>query len=366
MRRSAEHVGLSPQPLSEWMEETMNVASKGIDLGSLVAIDDRLDRIVNIDVGGRGVEHLYSAARDVQGSALAGSAAQYLAEIDDGSTIVITTGSVSRAWISPEIAENDGPAGVAVVARALAMSKRITVVLLAEATLIPQFSGVLMAAGLTILPLDLARKANQEGTLLAVAVRPFTTEDATAGPEAAKVLDELKPELLMSIERVGRNSDGRYLSMRGVDYGQGRARIDHVFDLAQERGIPTVSVGDGGNEIGMGNVAEAVRTKIRFGDVAADGGAGIGAVTTVDSLVTAACSNWGAYAVVAALAARLDDGRLIHTTSLEKRLLERGSQMGLINSPVGLIEDRVDDIDVATHLAVVELLSAVVARHLSH
>jgi hypothetical protein len=330
----------------------------------LAAIDDRLDRIINIDIGGRGVEHLFAFERERQGESLTGRAAQLLSELPEESVFFLTTGSVSRAWISPEIGENDGPAGAAVLVRALAMSKRATGIILAEATLIPKISSILIAAGVTVLPFEQALSANRGGTLLAATVLPFTTSDTTARKDATALLNEYEPSLLISIERTGRNADGIYCSMRGVDYGFGRARIDHVFDIAGERGIVTVAIGDGGNEIGMGNVTRAVEEHIPFGDRAAKGGAGIGAVTTVDALVTAACSNWGGYAVVAALAARLGDPRILHTASLERSLLARGVQIGLINAVIGIVDARVDNIAPSTHEAIVELLSAVVSSHL--
>jgi len=90
--------------------------------GVLAAIDERLDKLVSMDIGGRGVEHLYKAARARQGATLVGAAADALLSVPDGATIFVTTGSVSRAWISTEIGENDGPAGAAAVIRALAIS----------------------------------------------------------------------------------------------------------------------------------------------------------------------------------------------------------------------------------------------------
>jgi hypothetical protein len=86
--------------------------------------DDRLDRLVNIDIGGRGAEKLYDATRAKLGVPLARAAAEKLAAVPESSLVLMTTGSVSRAWISAEICENDGPAGVAVVARALALGRR--------------------------------------------------------------------------------------------------------------------------------------------------------------------------------------------------------------------------------------------------
>lgn len=329
--------------------------------------DNRLDRIVNIDFGGRGVEHLYEAALERQeGWSLVGRAAELLAAVPDKSTVLMTTGSVSRAWISPTIGENDGPAGAAVIARALALGKRVTPIVLAEKTLIPALGPIFETAGLTVLPPDKAREANTGGTLLAVALVPFTTSDEEAPAAARQILDDYSPSLLFSTERVGRNRNGLYYNMRGINFGQDRARVDYVFDLAHELGIPTVAVGDGGNEIGMGNVAEAVAAHIPHGaDGSCECGGGLGATTMVDALVTAACSNWGCYAIAAALAARLRNPKILHTVDLEAALLRRGVDVGLINSVVGIVDPKVDNIEVSTHLAVVELLSAVIRPGLS-
>ncbi|MEM7322047.1 MAG: glutamate cyclase domain-containing protein [Actinomycetota bacterium] len=189
--------------------------------------------------------------------------------------------------------------------------------------------------------------------------RPFPLTDEE-GPTAAELLDELQPDLLLSTERAGRNRNGLYYNMRGRDYGMGRARVDDVFDAGRERGIPVVAIGDGGNEIGMGNVADEVQAHVPFG---AEGscpcGGGIGAVSTADVLVTAAVSNWGCTAIAAAMAARTGDRRLLHTPAAERRLLDVMTAEGLINSTNGIIDDRVDGMDAETHLAVAQLCSAI-------
>lgn len=329
--------------------------------GPFAAIDERLDRLVNLDIGGRGVENLYAASRARQGAALSGAAADALLAIGNGDTVVLTTGSVSRAWISPTIGENDGPAGLAAVARALVLGRRASCVVLMEATLIPAAAGLLTASGLAVLPLEQARVASRDGSLAVVTLLPFTTETAAAPDAATRLLDDLRPTLLFSTERVGRNADGVYCSMRGLDFGMDRARIDFVFDEAIRRRTPTVAVGDGGNEIGMGVVSDAVRRHVRFGDRRPDGGHGIGATTGADVLVTAAVSNWGCYAIAAAMAARLKDRRLLHTPAMEANLLARGVDLGLINSVDGVIDANVDGIPLSTHLAVSEMITAVVA-----
>lgn len=319
----------------------------------IAAIDERLDRLVSLDIGGRGVEHLFRAARERQGKSLVGAAAEALLAVPDGATVFITTGSVSRAWISPEIGENDGPAGAAVVARALSLAKRTHCIVLAEETLLPGMRAIFTSAGLTVLPIEQARIACEDGSLAVVSMLPFTTSDAEAPGEAHRLLDEHRPALCFSTERVGRAKDGVYYSMRAIDYGMGRSRIDVLFDEALRRRIPTVAVGDGGNEIGMGAITEAVAKHVKFGET-------IAATTPADVLVTAACSNWGCSAIAAAIAARRKDTRLLNTPELERQLLLRGVDVGLINSVHNTVDPNVDGMHLDTHLAAVEMMRAVV------
>ena len=111
------------------------------------ALDDRLDRLINIDVGGRGVEHLCEAARALQKTSLVGAAADALLSIPEKATVLVTTGSVSRAWISTAVGENDGPAGAAVIVRALVLARHAHCVVVIEDTLAQAMAAVLTSAG---------------------------------------------------------------------------------------------------------------------------------------------------------------------------------------------------------------------------
>jgi hypothetical protein len=212
---------------------------------------------------------------------------------------------------------------------------------------------IFTSAGLTVLPVDQARIACKDGSLAVVSMLPFTTSDADASTEARRLLDEYDPSMFFSTERVGRATDGVYYSMRAIDYGMGRARIDVLFDEALKRKIPTVAVGDGGNEIGMGAIPEAVAAHVKFGET-------IAATTPADVLVTAACSNWGCNAIAAAIAARRKDARLLNTPELERQLLLRGVDVGLINSVHNIVDANVDGLHLDTHVAAVEMMRAVV------
>ncbi|MCR5700561.1 MAG: DUF4392 domain-containing protein [Lachnospiraceae bacterium] len=99
-----------------------------------------------------------------------------------------------------------------------------------------------------------------------------------------------EPKGLISIERCGKNKHGKYTNMRGEDIGAFTAPIDEMF-LKYQGIIPTIGVGDGGNEIGMGKIAGPVSRKLSLEPC----------VIPADIFVIATVSNWGAYGIVAAL-----------------------------------------------------------------
>ena len=113
------------------------------------------------------------------------------------------------------------------------------------------------------------------------------TDLASAKEEAKKNLDQLNPTALISIERPGLANDARYYNMRGEDI---TARCGFFDPYMQTATCPTIAIGDGGNEIGMGNIAKAIS------------GLDINvALTTCDELLVADVSNWGAYGLISFL-----------------------------------------------------------------
>ena len=105
--------------------------------------------------------------------------------------------------------------------------------------------------------------------------------------EAENWLDRLRPDAVVSIERPGLAADGCYYNMRGEDISAYAAVFDYYLELAS---CPSIAIGDGGNEIGMGKLNEAVAEL----SIAA-------AQTPCDELVVADVSNWGAYGLIALL-----------------------------------------------------------------
>lgn len=105
--------------------------------------------------------------------------------------------------------------------------------------------------------------------------------------EAKRALSYFKPQAIISIECPGLAENGCYHNMRSEDISSQTACFDFFMD---EANCPTIAIGDGGNEIGMGNVKDVLA---QF-DI-------IPAVTKCDELVISDVSNWGVYGILAFL-----------------------------------------------------------------
>jgi hypothetical protein len=218
--------------------------------------------------------------------------------------VLITTGFYILRTGTPE---TDGPPGAVAIGQALErLGRRVLYVT-------DRMSGPLM-----------------QGLTAPDQVLTFPVADELASVQFAKaLLDRHRPAVLVSIERCGRTAAGRYLNMRGLDVSAETAQIDFLFEGL----IPSVGVGDGGNEIGMGNVAEAVAAS---GKLVNDP-----CVTRVDRLVIASVSNWGGYGLVAALSSIV--GRdLLPTIDEEQRLVERTAALGAVDGTTGESDGKVD------------------------
>ena len=101
-------------------------------------------------------------------------------------------------------------------------------------------------------------------------------------------LAELAPVGMISVERCGENVQGDYANMHGISIAEKTAPIDRLFSMD---GCPTVGIGDGGNEIGMGNLASVITEQLSL----------VPCKICVDHLIIATVSNWGALGLSAAL-----------------------------------------------------------------
>jgi len=135
--------------------------------------------------------------------------------------------------------------------------------------------------------------------------------------EAQIALDDYQPSLVISIERPGMAADGYYYNMRGENISHACASFDYFLTLAR---CPTIAIGDGGNEIGMGNIADAV-AQLNITP----------AVTRCDELLIADVSNWAAHGLIAMLSSLVGSDLLLDWDNLAmlQYLSDRGSVDGV-------------------------------------
>ncbi len=129
--------------------------------------------------------------------------------------------------------------------------------------------------------------------------------------ECELLLSSYKPVCHFSIERCGANKDGLYLNARGVDISPFTAPLDTLFKEGG-KSAPTFAIGDGGNEIGMGNFEEILSDTNYFKNYC---------VTKCDYPIIASVSNWGAYGFIAKLQKTLSIELMPSLMEIEKYLL---------------------------------------------
>lgn len=168
--------------------------------------------------------------------------------------------------------------------------------------------------------------------------------------EAKDTLERLQPQLIISIERPGLAASGRYYNMRGEDITPRCAFFDYLVDGAA---CPTIGIGDGGNEIGMGNIRAAI-AKLDI----------VPAETCCTELVIADVSNWGAYGLIAMLSFWSDQDLLgrIEPRGILSYLSARGSVDGVSRKNT-LTED---GLEAGSGEQLINELRALVARYQAH
>jgi len=165
---------------------------------------------------------------------------------------------------------------------------------------------------------------------------PILSWEATR-PIAEAALADLRPSVIVSIERPGVAADGRYYNMHGQDISDFLAKFDLFFDLCE---CPTIAVGDGGNEIGMGNIITAL-AQLPI----------IPSVTPCDELVIATVSNWGVYGIIAAISRELrhDLFSVFDPVEIVRHLVEGGA----VDGKTGYAECSEDGFPLAVGLSII-------------
>lgn len=250
-----------------------------------------LESTIAVDPGNRGIGHLL-LKDELLRAALSLSHAR---------SVLVTTGFPTHFNHEPP-EETDGPPGaIALAAFLQALGKETTMVVDQRAlNLHMKIVGDAVKQGVLKTPIPILTYQGR------------SVEDAQAF--LCKDGDPMSPRFdhLVAIERAGRAADGNYYNARKMNIKHLVDPIDDIFLAAQKiPGISSTGVGDGGNELGMGKVKEAVKKHIRNGDViACDVGA--------DFAVIAGVSNWGGYALACAL-------YILNSCQVHERYLRRAT-----------------------------------------
>ncbi|MGQ0663317.1 MAG: glutamate cyclase domain-containing protein [Pseudomonadota bacterium] len=272
----------------------------------------KIETLVGEDIGGRrGMGPLLDFAR---GGLLA--AAQSIAAAKRPHLAII---SGFYQWMSqPPNCETDGPPGAAHLAAAFHHAG-IPCRLVTDMANANSMYAAAWGAGLPgTFPFDVA-SMNDQGT--------------DGGVPVDRILaawKKLRPKLthVISIERCGPSKDGTPRNFRGKDISQWNAPLDKLFTGGA---WTTIGIGDGGNELGMGNLpAELVAKHVPQGDEVAS-------VTKCDHLIICGVSNWGGWALPAALALLMPKLKAKLTKTLnkqmDKQILDVCVKKGLGTSP---------------------------------
>ena len=146
---------------------------------------------------------------------------------------------------------------------------------------------------------------------------------------ARRILEVESPSVVISIERAGLVGDGTFRNMHGTDISEYNAKIDHLFDQHPY----SVGIGDGGNEIGMGNLRDEAASIDRLPDDPC--------VTTTTKLMIASVSNWGGLGLVASLSIKKGEN-LLPSVETENEWVYATYESGAVDGPTGKHRPYVD------------------------
>ncbi|MEM2226749.1 MAG: DUF4392 domain-containing protein [Candidatus Bathyarchaeia archaeon] len=322
-------------------------------------IGEGIDRLITLDIRARGVIYnLYNATRELASGPIALRVARSLKEaVKKGGSVVITTGFIV---LPQKIQETDGPLGAAALAKSLSVAFDVGSILITEEPSRGIMTSTLRALGMDVKKdEDAFDPADKKSAL----VLSFPSELREARVEAERILDKFAPSFVLAIEKAGRNAKGEYHTMKGINISPFHAKIEPLIEGARNRRILTVGIGDGGNEVGMGNIKSAVEKFVPYAKVCqCPCKGGIAAESRVDELVVASISNWGAYGIEACIAELTGKGEALHTPEEEEKMLKYALEAGAVDGVTGKPQLSVDGVPMKVHSSIIRVLEGFIGK----
>ena len=153
------------------------------------------------------------------------------------------------------------------------------------------------------------------------------------------------------------NERGQTLTMSCRNITTINAPVHKLFDpiFTAKHKLTTIGIGDGGNEIGMGNIPwQVIADNINHG-------ARIACSTKVNHLIVTGVSNWGGYAVGAlALYEKSENLSQILTMHADGKLIDTMVRDGkLVDGRKGIPDNSVDGLDWQVHANVIRTIGQI-------
>jgi hypothetical protein len=294
---------------------------------TLFNIGEDLDTLMNLDPRGYGVcRILYDGSRKFTGEPLSVHCAKGLVKnIKAGEKVFILTGFVLPPWNE---AETDGIISSTVLSCFIIKAfSAIPVMIIPEQCV----KAVEAMSKVLSMKVSFDLDCSDPGTVIVVS---FTLNDNEAEKQALEILSHGKPCAVISNEAPGRNKNGYYHNATGLNTTDIEPKYDVLFVKCQELGIYNMSIGDLGNEIGMGAIEEHIREYIPYAELGgcrAGTGYGILADTKADNILTATVSDWGCNAVMAAAAFILGNTDLFHSADIQSAVMDAAAGAGMLD-----------------------------------
>jgi hypothetical protein len=301
--------------------------------------------------------NVYDDTRELYGRPLTLLAAERLIQdVGPGDYVLIVTNSH----------EMDGPPGSAALARALLVGLRAIPVIMANFQVGTKFERALTQSctGAQIIPVK--DRSELTGSIWT----PYTTwvynwpamtlREVEA--EAGRILDELQPKAIITVEATSCNVKGiRHGALGGPrNVGDPEERIvrwNELLETAKDRGILTIATGDNGNECGFQTIRDILVEHHEYcRDCGCPCGGGIISAAGADIVIPANSSNWAAYGIEACLAYLLGKPDVMHDGYTHNRILLNCSNEGIPDGATALATPTTDGASHKACVGVVGLL----------
>lgn len=323
---------------------------------------ENLDALMNMDPSCLGLSQaIYPGAREYEKAPLSMSCAMELADrIKPGDVVLLLCGFVLR---NHNMAEMDGFTGALAMARALVTGLGAKPVIITPKESAEAVKNCAYAVELTYVE-SVERLRTRDYSVTGFAISRDVEE---ARAQAEEILKKTEPKLLISMEVASANEKGVYHMAMGWDVTELEAKMDELFNLAKAQGIPTISIGDCGNELGMGAIGDYIKAHVP--GAGKDGcycgcHSGAAPATAADHIMIAKTVDWGCYALEGALAYLLNDIRVMHDGRIQKEMMVAASRNGMVTTN-GSLTPAIDGYGIDMNVLLVELMRHCVAEGLA-